>query len=294
MSVPADASAPARSAAPSPVTAADVPSSPATSAVLVGAGDIASCGSEGDEATARLLDHIDGTVFTVGDNAYPDGTAEDFRRCYQPSWGRHLARTLPAPGNHDHHTAAAAAYHAYFGSRAGQADRSWYSTELGAWHVIVLDSECKAVGGCDPSSSQGRWLAADLASNPVSCTLIIWHRPRFSSGDHRSDRSVDPFWKAAYAAGVDLIVNGHDHHYERFAPQDPTGLADDARGIRQIVVGTGGARFGRIGRAVANSEIRVGSSFGVLRLTLRADDYDWEFIPVQLGSFRDAGTGACH
>ena len=279
-------SIPAPSPDPSPTSAAP--------AVLVGAGDIADCSSTGDEETARLLDKIDGTVFTAGDNAYPKGRPDDFRRCYVPSWGRHVDRTLPAPGNHDHDTAAAAGYRAYFGARARPEDRTWYSIDIDDWHVVVLDSECGKVGGCDAGSVQGRWLRDDLASSGALCTLAIWHKPRFSSGEHGSDRSVAPLWEAAYGAAVDLVVNGHDHDYERFAPQDPTGHVDEEGGIRQIVVGTGGAHLREVERPVDNSEVRDDTSHGVLKLTLRATGYDWEFVPVAGDPFRDSGSASCH
>jgi hypothetical protein len=261
--------------------------------VLVGAGDIAVCDSGADEATARLLDDIAGTVFTAGDNAYPDGAIDDYRRCYGPSWGRHRDRTIPATGNHDHVTRSAAGYRSYFDNPTGAAGRLWYSTDRGAWHIIVLDSECWVVRGCAPQARQGRWLAADLAANGSLCTLAIWHRPRFSSGQHGNDPSVDPLWRAVAEGGVDLVINGHDHDYERFAPQSASGEADP-RGTREIVVGTGGGDLRPFEDIVANSEVRDHESHGVLKLTLRDGGYDWEFIPVRGDTFRDAGSGSCH
>ena len=260
--------------------------------VLVGAGDIARCDSDGDEATAALLDAIEGTVFTTGDNVYESGTIDEFRDCYGPSWGRHLARTQPAPGNHDHGTPDLAGYRDQFGVRAGPSDRSWYSYELGAWHVIVLDSDCDKVGGCGPESPQGTWLAADLAASTARCTAAIWHHPRFSSGDHGSDAVADPFWRALYSAGVDVVLNGHDHDYERFAPQDADAVATDD-GIRQFVVGTGGAPLREFKDQAANSVVRASIAHGVLRLVLYQSGYDWQFISVD-GSFTDAGSSACH
>ena len=227
---------PSVSGSPGP-TSAD----PSADPVLVGAGDIADCGLDADAATASLLDGIDGTVFTAGDNAYPDGTPEQFRTCYGSTWGRQLARTRPAPGNHDWGTKDLAGYLGYFGAAAAPAGKSWYSYDLGAWHVIVLDSDCTSVGGCGAATDQGRWLAADLAASTAGCTLAIWHHPRFSSGEHGNDPSVAPFWTALYDAGADVVVNGHDHDYERFAAQDPDGRPDAARGLREFVVGTGGA-----------------------------------------------------
>ena len=263
-------------------------------AVLVGAGDIASCSLDGDAATATLLDGIEGTVFTAGDNAYEDGSAEDFRDCYAPTWGRHLTRTRPAAGNHDWRTRDAAGYLGYFGARATNEDGgTWYSYDLGGWHVVVLDSDCDAVDGCGPGSAQGDWLADDLATSDARCTAAIWHHPRFSSGDHGGDTVVDPFWRALYAAGVEIVVNGHDHDYERFAPQDPGGAADDATGIREFVVGTGGAALKGFKTVAANSLVRASIAHGVLVLTLRTSGYDWRFASVD-GSFRDQGAGGCH
>ena len=170
----------------------------------------------------------------------PEGSAADFRDCYAPTWGRHLDRTRPAPGNHDWETKDLAGYLDYFGERAAPDGKSWYSYDLGAWHVVVLDSNCTFVGGCGPESAQGRWLATDLKASSARCTLAIWHHPRFSSGEHGSDAVVWPFWDALYTAGADVVVNGHDHDYERFGPQDPAGREDKARGLREFVVGTGG------------------------------------------------------
>ena len=263
--------------------------------VLVGAGDIATCAGDGDEATARLLDTIPGTVFTAGDNAYDRGSAQDFAECYSPSWGHHRDRTRPAAGNHDWDTENAQGYRDYFGQNAVNADGdTWYSYDLGAWHVVVLDSNCSKVGGCARDSRQGRWLESDLAENDAFCTLAIWHHPRFSSGDeHGSDPSVDPFWQLLYADGADVVVNGHDHDYERFAPQDPNGVEDRERGIRQFVAGTGGAEIRGFDPAVANSEVRLAIGPGVLKLTLHDRGYDWTWIGTA-SPVSDSGFAACH
>ncbi|HUQ77438.1 MAG TPA: metallophosphoesterase [Patescibacteria group bacterium] len=263
--------------------------------VLTGAGDIADCSLAGSNQTADLLLAQTGTVFTAGDNAYGNGSAKDYSACYAPTWGRLLDRTiLPAPGNHDWNTADAAGYRAYFGSTgAGPAGATWYSRDVGAWHVVVLDSSCAKVGGCDAASLQGRWLAADLAASNARCTLAIWHHPRFSSGEHGNDPSVAPFWDILEAAGADLIVNGHDHDYERFAPQSAAGEVLRPGGIRQIVVGTGGAELRPFHSIAANSEFRQAGTYGVLRLTLHPVNYDWEFLPVS-GPVADAGSTPCH
>jgi hypothetical protein len=261
--------------------------------VLVGAGDIASCLLDTDEATASLLDDLPGTVFTAGDNAYEDGTPTDFDDCYDPTWGRHRDRTRPAAGNHDWVTRDAAGYLGYFGAAATNAEgRTWYSYELGWWHVIVLDSDCVEVDGCGPDSAQGAWLAADLAANDARCTLAIWHHPRFSSGMHGNDPITDPFWRALHAAGADAVVNGHDHDYERFAPQDPDGAAAPT-GLREFVVGTGGAELRPFERSVANSVVRSSVAHGVLELTLQQSGYGWRFISID-GSFTDQGSATCH
>jgi hypothetical protein len=261
------------------------------SIVLVGAGDIASCASPGDEATAELLDSIPGVVFTAGDNAYDYGTAQQFADCYEPSWGRHRERTLPAPGNHDYNTPGATGYFGYFGEAAGDPARGYYSTDLGAWHVVVLNSSVAR----GPNSDQIRWLRADLAASSSACTLAIFHHPRFNSGgNHGDNRSVGTFWQALYEGGADVIVNGHEHIYERFGPQTPLAEPDPARGIRQFTVGTGGRSHYHIGRIRANSEVRESDSWGVLKLTLSNGGYAWEFVPVAGSTFRDSGSAVCH
>jgi acid phosphatase type 7 len=267
---------------------------PSGDPVLVGAGDIASCSLDGDEATARLLDGISGTVFTAGDNAYEDGTAANYEDCYAPTWGRHKDRTRPVPGNHDYATKDAAGYRDYFGDAATNADgKTWYSYDLGTWHIVALDSNCSHVDGCGPDSEQGRWLARDLAASAATCTLAIWHHPRFSSGFHGNSNRVVPFWEALYTAGADVIVNGHDHDYERFAPQDPAGVEDRQRGLREFVVGTGGAALRDFESNAANSELRLAVSPGVIKLTLRDGAYDWAWLPTT-GPVSDSGSGPCH
>ncbi len=261
---------------------------------LVGAGDIASCTSGGDEATAKLLDANSGTVFTTGDNAYRNGTADEFSACYVPSWGRHKWRTRPAPGNHDYYTSGAAGYYGYFGWRAGSPSRGYYSYERGAWHVVVLNSNCSAVGGCGKGSPQEQWLRADLLAHPARCTLAYWHAPRFSSGPHGSDSLYQALWQALYDHRAELVLNGHDHAYERFAPQTASGSLDRTRGIREIVVGTGGASSYAFESVERNSEVRGSSTFGVLRLTLRPQGYDWKFLPVAGKTFTDSGSTSCH
>lgn len=268
--------------------------SPSGDPVLVGAGDIADCESDGDEATSALLDGIAGTVFTAGDNAYPVGSTETYRDCFGPSWGRLLDRIRPAPGNHDWGVGALTAYRDYFGETASNPEGDpWYAYDLGTWQIIVLDSDCSRVDGCGPESRQGRWLAATLAASEARCTLAIFHRPRFSSGEHGGQDEVGPFWDALYAAGSDVVINGHDHDYERFAPMRPDGTEDRERGIRQFVIGTGGAPLRAFRDPVTNSELRASVSHGLLELALRDGSYDWRFVATR-GEFSDRGTANCH
>jgi acid phosphatase type 7 len=287
----------ASAVASEPIAGSARPVSPslATSSdpILIGAGDIADCDRRADSETASLLAGQDGFVFTAGDNTYPDGTAAQFTDCYGPTWGREVARTRPAPGNHDHATADLAGYLGYFGTAAAPEGTAWYSYEVGSWHVIVLDATCAAAGGCSIDSPQGRWLAADLAASSARCTLAIWHQPRFSSGEHGNDVAVAPFWDQLFAAGADVVVNGHDHDYERFAPQDPAGIADPLRGMREFVVGTGGAELRDFRPPVANSELRVAGYYGVIRLVLHPAAYEWSFLTTS-GAVLDAGLGMCH
>jgi acid phosphatase type 7 len=266
-----------------------------TDPVFVGAGDIASCASSGDEATANLLDGIPGTVYTLGDNVYPSGTDAEFDNCYNPSWGRHKARTKPSVGNHEYGTAGASGYYNYFGAAAGDPSQGYYSYDLGAWHIIALNSMCENVGGCGASSTMVTWLEGDLAANPSSCTLAYWHHPVFSSGSaHGNDPKMIPSWDALYAAGADVVLSGHDHDYERFAPQTSSGVADPAQGIREFVVGTGGRSHRAFGTIRANSEVRNSDTYGVLKLTLHTSSYEWQFVPEAGKTFTDSGSGSCH
>ncbi|MEZ4869907.1 MAG: DNRLRE domain-containing protein [Caldilineaceae bacterium] len=275
-------------------TAGPTPTPTATtngaSVVLVGAGDIADCSGR-DEATAKLLDNIPGTVYTVGDNAYPNGTTAQFNDCYDPTWGRHKARTHPTVGDNDYNTAGAIPYYNYFGAAAGDSNKGYYSYNVGNWHIIVLNSNCSEVGGCDPSSPQGQWLQADLAAHPSTCIMAMHHEPLFSSNGGDSDLSN--FWAPLYAAGADVVLSGHRHMYERFAQQNPNGVADPGRGIRQFVVGTGGANLSSLHGLATNSEVVNNTTHGVLKFTLHPTSYEWEFIPVAGQSFADAGSAPC-
>jgi hypothetical protein len=283
--------------APAATATSVPPSATATSApvsgpgeVFVGAGDIASSGSS-DDRTAALLDGIPGTVFTLGDNAYENGSASDYANYYAPTWGRHQARTRPVPGNHDYQIGGAAGYFGYFGATAGDPATGYYSYDLGSWHVVALNSNLGMAAG----SAQEQWLRADLAAHPRGCTLAYWHHARFSSGaTHGSDPRSQGVWQALVEAGAEVVLTGHDHDYERFAPLDATGNRDDALGIREFVVGTGGRSHYSFGAVLLASEVRNADTYGVLKLTLRDGGYDWAFVPVAGGSFTDAGSGTCH
>jgi 3',5'-cyclic AMP phosphodiesterase CpdA len=271
-----------------PITPTPPPITPTTE-TLVGAGDIAMCNEPGAAQTARLLDTIAGTVFAAGDLAYMQGSERNFRECYAPTWGRHRDRTYPVPGNHEYETPGAAAYFAYFGARAGMPGRGYYSYRLGAWLVLALDSNVPMGAG----SPQYEWLRAELQANPTTCTLAYAHHPLFSSGPNGGSSRMRPVWDLLYQHGAEIVLTGDDHLYDRQAPQDPTGRYDPTRGIREFVVGTGGATLYQVVKPGANSEVRY-SGWGVLKLTLAESSYSWEFIPVEGGSFRDSGSGSCH
>src|SRR5215208_1738191 len=262
--------------------------------VLVGAGDIASCRSTGDEATADLLAGIRGTVATFGDNAYPRGTDADFAECYAPSWGKFKARTMPSPGNHEYETAGASGYFGYFGRAAGNPGEGYYSYDLGSWHVISLNSNCSYVGGCGPGSPEEQWLKADLAAHSNACTLAYWHHPRFSSGLHGDTSSVAAFWDDLYQAGAEVVLNGHDHVYEHFVPLNPSGQTDPAQGISQFTVGTGGAELTEFAGDNSLSDVQIAGANGVLVMELHRDGYNWQFVTTPNGETADKGSASCH
>ncbi|MGH2979569.1 MAG: metallophosphoesterase family protein [Solirubrobacterales bacterium] len=242
-------------------------------------------------------------VLPLGDIQYECGGSSAFTRSYDPSWGRVKAITRPAPGNHEYRTSTgsgcdtsgnARGYFGYFGAAAGDPAKGYYSYDVGAWHLVALNSNCSVVS-CGSSSAQVKWLRQDLAAHPARCTLGYWHHPRFTSGTNSpGSSSVTPLYQALYDQGADVVLVGHDHHYERFAPQEPNGSRNPARGIRQFLVGTGGRGFHPLNTPRPNSEVRNNSTFGVLRLTLRATSYDWQFVPEAGKSFRDSGSQACH
>ena len=260
---------------------------PPAAEVFVGAGDIAGCTTRFfDEVTADLLDSIEGTIFALGDNVQGPGTDADFADCYHPTWGRHKARTWPAVGNHEYNVPGAEPHFAYWGARAGPAGKGYYSYDLGSWHIVVLNSNILF-------EEQYEWLAADLAASPRLCTLAYWHHPWFTSSTYQGPEELLRFVEILDRAGADVVLTGHAHGYERFAPQTPEGEVDEERGIRHFVVGTGGAPFHRFKRAEPNSEVRA-HAYGVLKLELSPDRYTWEFVPVPGETFTDEGEGRCH
>jgi hypothetical protein len=284
--------------------------------VIAAAGDIAcdpgqssSSGCREGE-TADLMADMDPlhAVLPLGDNAYYCGSLQSFRGSYDQTWGRFKRITRPAIGNHEYLTGpgsgaatgcditntGARGYYTYFGKAAGSQGKGYYSYDLGEnWHLIALNSQCSGAGGCSSGSAQDKWLVKDLKANKHKCILAYWHIPLFSSGG-RANANSKNFWERLYAAGADVVLTGHDHIYERFAPQDPNGFPDRARGIRQFIVGTGGANHTSLELRVPNSDVYNVDTFGVLRMTLHEDSYDWEFVPVPGESFTDSGAASCH
>lgn len=269
------------------------PSPTAAPVYFTGAGDISICGQDGDDQTAKLLANIPGQLFTAGDNSNEDGAEWQYTRCFEESWGQFKDRLRPAPGNHDYNTPGAQPYFAYFGAAAGNPGEGWYSYDYGGWHIIVLNSNCNDVA-CGKNSPQVTWLREDLAASDALCTLAIWHHPRWSSGMAGSDGRMSAAFRALYEAGAEIVISGHDHDYERLAPLDADGKRDPERGIRQFVVGTGGAYFRPFLNLLPESEANKSFAFGVLRFTLRPDSYDWKFIPIEGVEYEDSGSGVCH
>ena len=275
---------------------AAVPATPEASGdpVLLAAGDVASCWSSGDESVSRLLDTLPGTIAIPGDTEQNHGYAAEFEGCYDPSWGRHKARTKPAVGDHEYSLAGALGYFDYFGSAAGERGKGWYSYNLGAWHIVVLNSNCDAVGGCGPGSEQHQWLQQDLQANAGSCVGAYFHHPRFSAGGvHGNRTNGQPFWELLYQHGAEWVLGGNDHNYQRFAPQTPDGTLDRARGIRQFVVGVGGTMHYALGSPLPNTEVQNSGAFGVLKLTLHGSSYDWRFLAQDGKAFTDSGSTDC-
>ena len=279
---------------------------PQQGVTLIGAGDIATCNSDGSKGTADIIERYpDARVFTLGDNAYEDGTDEDYTDCYDPTWGKFKDRTYPSIGNHDYgqggyegysddpaKTYSTTGYSNYFGLVAGAKDDYWYSYDLGNWHIVVLNSDCDNGVSCDKYSKQMQWLDEDLSATSKPCIAAMWHHPLFSSGYHGDDPKMRAAWNELYAYHADLVLNGHEHDYELFEKQDPYGNVTP-RGIREIVVGTGGASLRSITKQEGNSLAFDNSSHGVLALELKSNSYTWNFIPSD-GYFTNSGSTTCN
>jgi acid phosphatase type 7 len=273
------------------VAAGDIACDPTSASYHNGLGDPTHCQMK---ATSDLVASIHpNDVLVLGDNQYEAGNLKKYQQSYGPTWGRFKDITYPIPGNHDYETTNAAGYFAYFGTAAGDPTKGYYSFDIGAWHVVALNSQCKRIGGCQAGSPEEQWLKADLASHPAMCTLAMWHMPEFDSGDYPSTAFL-AFWTDLYNAGADVILNGHSHLYERFAPQTPNGALDTTHGIRQFTAGTGGDDHSSINKIKPNSQARNATDFGVLKLTLHASSYDWQFIPIAGEAFTDSGSAGCH
>jgi calcineurin-like phosphoesterase family protein len=284
----------AKGVATDPVIAAagDIACDSADTKYNGGAGMVAACHMK---ATSDLLLEVDPVaVLTLGDNQYEIGTLSEFQQSFDPTWGRLRSVIHPAIGNHEYGTPGASGYFVYFGTAAGDPGKGYYSYNIGTWHIIALNSNCSEVGGCGVGSPQELWLRADLAAHPAFCTLAYWHHPRFSSGRYGNNPEYGAFWQDLYNAGADVVLVGHEHNYERFAPQDPNGLADPEHGIRQFIVGTGGKNFSQFVTVQPNSEVRNSDTFGVLVMTLHPKSYDWRFIPETEKRFTDSGSASCH
>ena len=274
--------------------------------VIVAAGDLV-CGPgtpagtpcKHAETAALVTSIAPAAALLLGDIQYESGTLSDFNTYYQPTWGVHKAITWPAPGNHEYQTAGASGYFDFYNGigvqtgRAGTRGQGYYSFNVGAWHIIALNSNCSSIGGCGVGSLQERWLRADLAANPVACTLAYWHHPLFSSGEHGNNPVMQSLWQTLYDFGADLVLAGHDHNYERFGAQTATGAGEPTRGVRSFVVGTGGKELRTIAVVKANSELRNANSLGLLKLTLHASSFDWQFVPIPGHTLNDAGSASC-
>jgi hypothetical protein len=261
-------------------------------AVVLAAGDFGDCSAEarqGPYRTANVLAGQAATILALGDLAYDGGTPAEFADCYDPTWGRFEDRSRPVPGNHEYRTPGASGYFGYWGSRAGPSSKGYYSFDLGDWHVVAINSELN-IGATSP---QVAWLKGDLVASTKRCKLAFLHRPRWSSGSHGSSAALSAVYKVLYDNRVTLLFAGHDHDYERFAPLNPSGAVETGRGVREFVVGTGGAPLRGFATIRGGSQARNASSKGVLKLTLGATGYAWEFLPVAGATYGDTGRGTC-
>jgi acid phosphatase type 7 len=266
-----------------------VPTSPP---MLIGAGDIAACGFDGAEKTARIIDrYSEAEVFTAGDNQQDQGSWDQFMECYDPTWGRFKSRTHPTIGNHEYQTDNGDPYFRYFGARAGEPGKGYYSYNIGTWHIISVNTNCSSAD-CGKNSPQEKWLRADLETSNARCTLMVWHVPRWSSGPVSTNRNSINLWNIAVDYNVEVVISGHNHMYERFAPMDKEGKLDP-KGVQEFVVGTGGSPLFDFGPIVTNSEVQYNQSNGVILFRLYSETYSWQFISTE-GEFTDVGSGSCH
>jgi hypothetical protein len=264
---------------------------------IVAAGDIARCELGSDEATGLLLDEMladtEGVVAALGDTVYNSGAPDEYRDCYEPAWGRHGSRTRPAVGNHEYKTKNATGYFEYFGEAAGDPDKGWYSYTMGTWQIIVLNSNCSQIGGCDEGSDQEQWLRDELATAAAKCTVAYMHHPRFSSGTHGDDDSLIDLWAVLDKYNVEMVLAGHDHNYERFGPMTADGSLTGADGVQSFVVGTGGTYLRPADTPRPGSETLIDDKHGVLRLDLAHESYEWRFVDTA-GITHDRGSRACN
>jgi acid phosphatase type 7 len=279
------------------ITSFGQPTQSASSTVLIAVGDISSCTSDQDEVVAGMVGQLlkanqNAKLALLGDIAYENGTAAEFKNCYDPAWGKFKPRTYPAPGNHEYNSANAAPYYQYFGTRAANPSQGYYSYDLGRWHLVAINSNCGAIGGCGQGSPQLEWLKQDLRTSTAKCTIAYWHHPRFSSGRHGDHSAMQEIWAALAAAKVELVMAGHDHTYERFTRVNAAGQRDP-NGMRSFVVGTGGRAFYGFSRPNDRSVVKNNDTYGVLKLTLGASGYDWKFIGQPGSRFSDSGSDIC-
>ena len=261
--------------------------------VLVGAGNIADCSTSDSDITANILNDTPGTIFTTGNNVLGRAALIDYIKCFGQTWGKYIDRIRPSLGSSDYSTANASGYFSYFGDSAGPAGKGYYSYNLASWHIVVLNSNCDQVGGCDENSVQSKWLKSDLSQNKAFCTLAYWSAPLFNSAKAGDSLAVKPFWRILYAAHADVVINGGENGYERFALQDVSGKKDNKNGIREFIVGTGGGGYALAGRISKNSEIRNYDTFGLLKLSLSDKSYNWQFLSESNSKFKDSGLGVC-
>jgi hypothetical protein len=282
-------------AAADPVIAAagDIACSPSDPAYNGGAGGPANCAQK---RTSDLIAPAD-AVLALGDNQYNTGSLPNYNASFGPTWGRYKSITYPVPGNHEYGTSQAGGYFSYFGARAGTKGQGWYSFDLGTWHVLAINGECDRNGGvCASGAAEEQWVRQDLAAHPTACTLAFWHQPRFSSGSAvvKNAEAMAPIWNDLYNANADLVLVGHKHFYERFAPLNTTGAVDNARGLREIIVGTGGEDHSGKPAPRAGSIVRENLTFGILKVGLHPGSYDWRFVPEPGKTFTDSGSATCH